>query len=369
MTINIKTLDSIESCIWDAYVKNHPNATLYHLSGWKKVIENTYGHKTYYLMAINEDRSAHRSLLTAHKVVGILPLVHLKHFLFGNSFISLPFFDLSGILSDNFEIEKLLLDEAIKLGKRHRVDFIELRHSHPLKSLNPANSVKSSAPIAFERKSHKVRMLLELPGNSKTLMKSFKSKLRSQIKRPQKEGLITKTGGIDLLKDFYNVFAENMKGLGSPVHSKKMIKIVLEEFPDDAEVILVKKDKQALAGSIIIGFRETLQNPWASSLREYSKLSPNMLLYWSMLKYACDNGFNLFDFGRCSIDEGTYKFKKQWGAQPQPLYWYYISLNGKPLNIKFSDKLKHDSAIRYWQKLPVPVTKIIGPMIRKHISL
>ena len=119
----------------------------------------------------------------------------------------------------------------------------------------------------------------------------------------------------------------------------------------------------------MVGFRDTLENPWASSLREYSRLSPNMLLYWTMLEYACDKGFKRFDFGRSSPDEGTYKFKKQWGAKPEPLHWHYISLNGKPLQQGTSEKSKFEKAIRLWQKLPVPVTKTLGPMIRKHIGL
>ena len=118
-----------------------------------------------------------------------------------------------------------------------------------------------------------------------------------------------------------------------------------------------------------MGFKDTLENPWASALKEYSRLSPNMLLYWSMLEYACDNGFSYFDFGRSSPDEGTYKFKEQWGSKPTPLHWYYISLNNQPIDEETSEKAKFEKAIRYWQKLPVPVTEIVGPMIRKHIGL
>ena len=119
----------------------------------------------------------------------------------------------------------------------------------------------------------------------------------------------------------------------------------------------------------MVGFRDTLENPWASSLREYSRLSPNMLLYWTMLEYACDNGYSYFDFGRSSPDEGTYKFKKQWGAEPIPLHWHYILLNGQPIIEETSEKSKFEKAIHFWKKLPVRVTKIIGPMIRKNIGL
>ena len=161
-----------------------------------------------------------------------------------------------------------------------------------------------------------------------------------------------------------------MRDLGSPVHSKKLMQAVLEEFPEKSKIVMVYKDDIPLACSLIVGFKGTLANPWASALREYSRFSPNMLLYWSMLEYASDNGYTLFDFGRSSPDEGTYKFKEQWGAKPTTLHWHYISLGGGKVNDnKTTAKSKYGNAIRYWQKLPVPVTKIIGPRIRKYISL
>jgi FemAB-related protein (PEP-CTERM system-associated) len=211
-------------------------------------------------------------------------------------------------------------------------------------------------------------MLLELPESSEALMGSFKSKLRSQIRKPEKEGLAGKVGGLELLDDFYKVFSINMRDLGSPVHSKRFIKSVLEAFPEESRICLVYKEQQPVACSIILGFNGTVYNPWASSLRKYSKLSPNMLLYWTMLQYACDGGYKYFDFGRSSIEESTYKFKEQWGAKPQLLYWYYISLNSLPFKID-TEKSKFDLAIRIWQKLPVLLTLVLGPPIRKNIGL
>jgi len=212
-------------------------------------------------------------------------------------------------------------------------------------------------------------MLLELPESSDTLMKSFKAKLRSQIKKPLKEGLSSKVGGLELLDDFYEVFLVNMRDLGSPVHSKKLMKNVLEEFPNKARIVIVYKENLPLACSLVIGFKDTLENPWASALREHSRLSPNMLLYWTMLEYACDKGYAYFDFGRSSPGEGTYKFKQQWGAKPNPLNWHYISLKGKSVDTETSEASKFDKAVQYWTKLPLSVTKIIGPMLRKHIGL
>ena len=212
-------------------------------------------------------------------------------------------------------------------------------------------------------------MLLNLPESSEALMKSFKAKLRSQIRKPVKEGLKAKVGGLEFLNDFYHVFCINMRDLGSPVHSKKLMRNVLEEFADKAKILMVHKGSLPVACSLVVGFKDTLENPWASALREYSRLSPNMLLYWTMLEYACNNGYTYFDFGRSSPEEGTYKFKEQWGAQSTTLHWHYVSLNEKLNDEETSEKSKFNKLINCWKKLPVSITKIMGPSIRKHIGL
>lgn len=374
--MKVKLYTEADKVTWDEYVLNHPDSTLYHLSGWGNVISQAYCHKTYYLMA--EDSSKGKSNTTQNSkfktqnhstsVAGVLPLVHLKHFFFGNSLISIPFFDLGGVLADNKEAEKALINEAVKLGNNFKVDNIELRHQKPINCLNTDSLPSALCSLRCATKSHKVRMLLELPESSDMLMKSFKSKLRSQIKKPIKEGLKAKMGGIELLDEFYEIFLVNMRDLGSPVHSKKLLYNVLNEFSDSAKIFIVEKDNKPLAGSIAVGFKSVLENPWSSSLREYSRLSPNMLIYWSMLEYASDNNFSYFDFGRSSPDEGTYKFKVQWGSQPEPLNWQFIFYNNKS-EIDISDNSKMQKAVQYWQKLPVSMTRIIGPMIRKHIGL
>ncbi len=359
---NIKIIKSSNADKWDQYVKKHPNSTLYHLYNWQEIIKKTYGHNACYLTATN----------TAGDLLGILPLFHMKHFIFGNSLISIPFFDMGGILADNKEIESALLSKAVSLGQKLKCKFIELRHTHPLCCIDQnKTAVFDDKKQYFNHTTltHKVRMILDLPDSSKILMKSFKSKLRSQIKKPIKEGLKAKIGGIDLVDDFYQVFLINMRDLGSPVHSKNIIKNVLKIYSDQAKIVIIYNKKQPVACSVMIGFKDTMENPWSSSLHEYSRLSPNMLLYWTMLEYASDKGFKYFDFGRSTQEEGTYKFKKQWGAKPESLHWHYISINGETVNHVKSEKSKFDKAILYWQKLPVSVTKFIGPKIRKHIAL
>ena len=166
--MHIRPYADADQAVWDAYVLSHPDATYCHLSQWKQVIEQSYGHKTHYLMAINEDG----------QMAGLLPLVHLKSLLFGNSLVSMPYLDMGGILADNQEAFQALLTEAMKIGKQLRADHIELRHhkptpwqysnpTNPTNPINPINSINSLTP--------KVRMLLDLPKSNvvKPLSKAY----------------------------------------------------------------------------------------------------------------------------------------------------------------------------------------------------
>lgn len=384
MSVHVKILDKSIFPKWDSYVNAHPGASLYHLSGWKNVIENTYGHKTYYLIAVRgyEQQDSKYKLtsieyeLNSDQVIGILPLVHLKHFIFGNRLISIPFFDFGGILANDKDTEVAFLLEAMKLGKELGVSNIEMRNIQTLPCIDLKDSPLSGKNYELSKygwtlkvRSHKVRMLLELPDSSEVLLKSFKSKLRSQIKKPLKEGLESKTGGLELLDDFYSIFTVNMRDLGSPVHSKNMMRYVLEEFQEKARIIIIYKDKEAVACSLVVGYNQILENPWASTLRKFNRFSPNMLLYWKMLEYACDNGYRYFDFGRSTPDGSTYRFKKQWGAKPIPLHWIYISKGGNNIGEQISENSKFEIASQLWKKFPVSLTRVLGPRIRKYIGL
>lgn len=339
--------------LWDDYVVAHSEASCYHLTAWKRAVERAYGHRSCYLLAKATLPAPHLC-----NILGVLPLFHLRNFLFGNHLVSLPFCDYGGVLADDEHVVRALVRRSTDLSRQLNNATVELRNIGRITSARLLTSC------------HKVRMVLELQGNWEKLWKSFGAKLRSQIRKPQKEGLISKMGGVELLDDFYRVFSFNMRDLGSPVHSKALVKAVLEEFGKLSKLQVVYKSEMAIGAGLILCCRDTVFIPWASTVRQFNRLSPNMMLYWNFLKYAADNGFRKFDFGRTSLNEGTYKFKEQWGAKPSPLYWQYASLKEtQQASLGALAKQKYSSFVSVWKKLPLPIANMMGPHIRKHISL
>lgn len=340
--MQIKTATVQDQPAWDDYVLSHPAGLAYHQFAWSLAIREAYGFESYYLLAAADE-----------KIVGVLPLVDFKIPFFGRRLVSLPYCDVGGCLADSDDIAVSLMAKAADIGKQWNVKKVEIRQ------------VLAEKETSSTRK---VRMLLDLPESSEELLASFKAKLRSQVKKPIRDGLTAQLGGIELVSEFYQVFCENMRDLGSPVHSCRWIEAVVRNYKKNVRVCLVyTSDGTPAAAGIILLHHETVCIPWASSLREFNRLNPNMFLYWTFLSFAADHGFKTFDFGRSTPDEGTYKFKQQWGALPVPLEWVDL-IKTSPVEINSSGALR-TKVERAWQKLPVSVATAVGSKLRRYIDL
>jgi FemAB-related protein (PEP-CTERM system-associated) len=206
-------------------------------------------------------------------------------------------------------------------------------------------------------------MIRRLPASEEALDAELGSKLRAQIRRAGRESQEVRIGGAELLDDFYDVFARNMRDLGTPVYGKGFFRAVLAAWPQRSHVVVVRLGNRPAAAAILLGFRDMLEIPWASTVREANPLGLNMLLYRSVLGLAIARGYGYFDFGRSSVGAGTYRFKQQWGAHPLQQYWHYGLRNGAGLPRLNPDNPKYRLMISLWQRLPVVFTRIIGPPI------
>lgn len=344
MTIQFCQSTPVEEKAWDSYVYQSPHASYCHLSGWRRVIQRAYRHQSLYLWARNNG-----------KVEGILPLVLIRSPFFGCSLVSLPFLDEGGICANNPQIIRELYYQACQLLQEHKVDFLDLRH-------------RQSTVLDLPRHGAKVTLTLDLLDDPERMWKRFNAKLRNQIRKAIKSELTASWHGSEGLSDFYEVFASNMRDLGSPVHSPDFFAAIFEEFPDCTRFILIRKGEQTIGGGVCFVFKETLLVPWASALREYRTCCPNNLLYWEAIRWGCEKGYRRFDFGRSSPGSGTYHFKKQWGTREEPLHWQGISRKSQHMTMISADDTKYQWIIRLWRRLPLRITKQLGPILRRQMT-
>ncbi len=351
-TIEITTTIPTDQQEWDSFVLACPDASPYHLFAWSTAIKQAYGHEIYPLQARQNGR-----------LVGVLPLVHLKLPLLLNELVALPFCDVGSSLSANSAVEEKLLVEAIKLGNKLKIKYIQLR--------GQMYSKYSTHSSFTQLKSSKVRMMLDLPDSSEALLEEFKSKLRSQIRKAENNGIVFRWEEKKGVDSFYSVLCRNMRDLGSPVHSKRLFQAIMKYFGKNGRIGLAEFEGKCIGAGLILSTNEQTAVPWASTLRQYNHLAPNMLIYWNFLKFAADNGKKTFDFGRSTEDEGTFRFKKQWGARPIPLSWYttYPDIQSTPIEKIKTISIRREKVAEIWKKIPLPIANFLGPQLRRYINL
>ncbi|HKV25980.1 MAG TPA: FemAB family XrtA/PEP-CTERM system-associated protein [Candidatus Acidoferrum sp.] len=331
--------DAAAGLAWDKFVESQPRATNYHRWNWKQVIESSFGWPTYYLAAEEGET-----------IQGILPLVWQKSRLFGSFLTSLPFLNAGGIVAANPEVEHLLLNEGIRIARESRARYLEFRH-------------REEHDLGLPVKTSKITLVLPIVGDSEENWKALSTKMRTKIRKSMSFGLTPVFGGAELLDEFYAIFRENMRDLGTPVYSRYFFEQILRAFPGDTHLCVIRQGSNAVAASFLSGFRDRLEAVWSSSVQKYLALKPNFFLYWNLIIFAGEKGYRLFDFGRSSIGSGTHEFKLQWGAQPVPLYWHYWLAEGNHLPELNPQNPKYRAAIWMWQRLPLSITSALGPRI------
>lgn len=341
--IEIVYCDDSHAQMWDEYVMHHEQGSFYHLFGWKRVNEVAFGHQTFYLAAIDHG-----------KIRGVFPLVYLKTQLFGNILCSLPFVNYGGPCSDDAEIDRLLLDEARTLVERHGIKYLEIRGLRKLGGDLPTSE-------------HKVSVTILLDPNPDTLWNAFKTGHRNNIRRAYKRGLTVRSGGIELLDTFYNILSVSWRNLGTPLYQKSYFECLMKTFPSQTKIFVLDHHGVPVSSALNGHFRGVVEGMWLGALPEAREVEAGYVLYWEMIKDACERGYHLYHLGRSTVDSGGEAFKKKWNAFSTQLHWQYFVRNGGPIPRLNVDNPKYRLAINVWRKLPLQIVKVLGPLVAKGI--
>jgi FemAB-related protein (PEP-CTERM system-associated) len=260
-----------------------------------------------------------------------------------------------GVVANDTIVASALLRHAAEVAREQGLAHVELRHRSRMFEALPARQ-------------HKVAMILPLEPSAERIWTGLDRKVRNQVRKAEKSGLVVESGGRELLPAFYRVFAENMRDLGTPVYSRRLFDEVFAQYPESARVFCVQRDSRTtIAAGIAYRHRDGVEVPWASSLSRYRALCPNNLLYWRVIEWAVGLGLRFLDFGRSTPDGGTYHFKRQWGAVPHPLAWEYALVSRTTVPDQGPTNPRFDRAIALWKKLPVWASTTLGPPIVRSI--
>jgi FemAB-related protein (PEP-CTERM system-associated) len=327
---------------WNEFVCRSPRASFYHRAEWRK-INQSLGHKTCFLAAAEGTR-----------LVGILPLVQLKSVLVGNIACSMPFVNYGGPAGDTDDIERVLLSAATDVVGEWGADYLEIRSIRRLDERYPYSD-------------HKVSMTIALNPDPEKIMGGFKSEQRREVKRAAKNGFTVKFGP-ELIDDFYAVLSDSWRELGTPIFDIAYLRAVVDAFGSAVRICVVyDADGRPAAGAFDGIHNGTVEGMWLGMRQEYRKQLVGYVLYWALIKNACEIGAKSFHLGRSTRDSGGEQFKTKWNASVTPLYWHYVLRTRNEIPALNPSNPKYQFAIKTWRMLPVSVTKLIGPYISRSI--
>ncbi|HEX5759845.1 MAG TPA: FemAB family XrtA/PEP-CTERM system-associated protein, partial [Thermoanaerobaculia bacterium] len=324
-------------------VERAPDATAFHLLGWRRVVERSFGHPAHYLTALADGR-----------ITGVLPLFELRSLLFGRSLISLPFAIGGGVVAEDRAAAEALLAAAKGLAERLRVDYLELR------------SEKPAAPDLATKDLY-VTFRADLDAGEEALLRRMERKRRQMMTYAGKAGFTLRIAAADELPLFHGLFARSMRRHGTPVYPRRFLAEVLAQYPGRANLAFVEHQGRAVAGVLSLLFRGVLMPFYAGSEDGERVRGVDDFLYLELMRWGRQHGFHTFDFGRSKRGTGPYKFKTWWGMEEVPLAYQYHLVRARELPNVSPANPRYERAIRLWRRLPLPVTKLVGPWIVRRV--
>ena len=340
--IQVRELRPGEEASWDAFVDAAPEATFCHRAGWKTVVERAFGHRCHYLLAEAGGR-----------ILGVLPLGHIKSLLFGNALISAPFCVYGGPAAIDERARDALINAACDLARELGVDYLELRNQRPLREDWPRKDLYVTFRKEIDPDPEK--NLLAIPRKQRAMVrKGIKAGLRSEID--------------DDVERLFLAYSESVRNLGTPVFPKRYFRILKEVFGDDCNVLTVTHQGRLIASVMSFYFRDQVLPYYGGGTAEARALKGNDFMYWELMRHSCERGIRIFDYGRSKKDTGAYSFKKNWGFEPEPLYYEYFLVRAKQMPDVSPKNPKYRLFIELWSRLPLPVSRVLGPLIARNLG-
>ncbi len=336
MTLVIDRYDG-DSATWDGCVRTGTGWTHYHLFAWKPLLERVFRHDCPYLVA--RDASG--------AVRGVLPLVRVKSRLFGHYLVSMPFLNYGGPLGSPDAV-RALTAHAVAMARAEDVKLLEFRSPVPL-------------DIDLDVSHRKITVLLDLPARAEDLWNLLPTKMRTKVRKPQKEGVELRFGP-DQVEPFWRVFAHHMRDLGTPVLPARFFAALRDAFGDSVWFACAYHRGEPIACGCGFAWDREFELTWSSALTAHRDLRANFLLHWSFMERAVERGITRFNFGRSTPGSGTHEFKRQWGSRDADLWWYQFARGGAHATPSPTDPA-YAWGPRIWKRIPLSIANRVGPHI------
>ncbi len=340
--VTVQLLEAKDRARWDAFVEACHEATFFHRAGWQAVIEQAFGHKTWFFFAELDG-----------EIIGVLPLAEIKSRLFGHSLSSLPFCVYGGAAVIDECARSVLENAAVDLAQKLGVGHIEFRNEESRNT----NRLRNELYVTFKR---------EIDADEEKNMLAIPRKQRAMVRKGIKFGLQSE---LDTETErFFDAYSQSVHRLGTPVFSRKYFVLLKRIFGQQCEVMTITHEGKTVASVMSFYFRDAVLPYYGGGTDEARNLAANDFMYWELMRRASARGLKVFDFGRSKVGTGAYDFKKNWGFEPKALQYEYslIRANAMPENNPLNPKYR--LFIKMWQKMPIGLANLLGPHIVKNLG-
>lgn len=329
------------------FVRAHPDATPFHLPEWITGVANGCGQRAHCLVAEQANGA----------IVGVLPLVEVRSPLFGRALVGSGFGVGGGILAEGAAAVAVLADAGWALAGRLRCPTLELRGG-PVP--DAAWNVDSTTYLGFAR---------DLAADDDAELLAIPRKQRAEVRKALASDLIVMNGrNAGDLKAHYQVYAESVRNLGTPVFPARLFAEVLHGFGDDADILVVSHGGKPVASVLSLYLNGTVYPYWGGGTHAARALRANERLYFALMAHARERGCTRFDFGRSKVGTGPAAFKKNFGFDGVPLtYASRIADGAAPREINPMSP-RYRLQVKLWRKLPLWLANRAGPLISRGLG-
>jgi FemAB-related protein (PEP-CTERM system-associated) len=348
MSVVIHQLAERSSSAWDNFVEAHPNGTFFHRAAWCDVLTRAFRHTPMYAYAERDGA-----------ITGILPLMHVKTALFGNTLISSPFCVYGGPLSTDAETEAALNGYAASALARTKASAVEYRLRE-----RPACEPNAEGWRGRDDLYVTFRKLIE--NDEAANLKGIPRKQRAMVRKGIERGLVSKSNAD--VRTLHGIYAESVRNLGTPVFSRRYFELLAEVFRDKMDVVTILDGDRAVASVLNFYDRGEVLPYYGGGMADARSVAGNDFMYWEVMRRAALRGCTLFDFGRSKVGTGAFSFKKNWGFAPQPLFHRFKLAPGADIPDHNPLNPKYRLFIAAWKRLPLAVANRIGPVIVRGVG-
>ena len=327
---------------WNQYVKDHEQGSFFHRFEWQNVLSDALGHSSHYLVAENPEG----------KLVGLMPLMEMRSLLFGHSLVSNPFATYGGALVHSPAVREALEERAASMAHSLDVGSLELRLRDP-------GTLGRPVKLLYEC------FYKDLAPDPEVNLKAIRSKQRNIIRKGIKAGLFSREVSVE---QFYAVYSESVRNLGTPVFKRALFEKILEAFPENTECIGVWHETKLMSAAMLFYHGEEVCPYFWGGTYAARKYSANDFLAWELINRAAGRGCKRFDFGRSKRETGAYQWKINLGFEPRQLYYEYELVKDAKMPEVNPNNPKYKLFIGLWKKLPLPVSQILGGWISSSLG-